>query len=298
MSYPDMYKVKKKTESLSQGDIFLRFENKVIPKSEEKELGFIILTYTCDLEHPDDLNYILFCPIFDFDILIEKYLELNKNKTITNINEYLIRIVNNLFSNGTRYYFFMSPIPDLRKNPAYAHLEQITKIHKKFINDLIQNRTISLKKPWREKLGWMAGNLFNRIALEDIDNNLPNQYIQASDSFKNFIEMRCNQIKTSLIEYFSRDSDRTNLLKDVIIPIILNSEKTTRDMIKTKLSQTHSDNEIKSILEIITSEISGRDNDFLRDLITFEKKHHKLENFRINVLFKSIIKEVLKSISN
>ena len=298
MSYPDMYKKKKKTESLSQGDIFSRFDNKAIPKSEEKELGFIILTYSCDLEHPKDMNYVLFCPIFDFDILIEKYLELNKNKTITNINENLIRHVNNLFSNDTRYFFFMSPIPNLRKNPAYAHLEQITKIHKGFINDLIQNRTIGLRKPWREKLGWMVGNLFNRIALEDTDSNLPNQYIQASDSFKSFIGMRCNQIKNSLIEYFSRDSDKTNLLKDVILPIILNNEKTTRDMIKTKLTPTYNDNEIKNILEMITSEINGRDNDFLRDLITFKKKHHKLENFGINTLFKSIIKEVLNSMSN
>lgn len=298
MTYPDMYYTKKKEESLSQGDIFLRFDDKIIPKSKEKELGFIILTYTCDLEYPDDLNYILFCPILDFDIIIEKYLEINKNKTFNNINDALVRKVNNIFSNDNRYHFFLSPIPNIRKNPAFAHLEQITKIPKKFMSILIKNRKVSLKKPWREKLGWMAGNLFNRIALKDIEKNLPNQYIQASDSFKTFIEMRYNQIKTSLVEYFRSDNDKTNLLKDVLLPIFLSNEKTTRDMIKNKLNQTHSDNEIKNILEIITSEISGRDNDFLRDLITFEKKHHELENFRINVLFKSIIKDVLNSLSD
>ena len=298
MSYPDMYFIKKKEEPLSQGDIFSRFDDKIIPKSEEEELGFIILTYTYDLEHPDDLSYILFCPVLDFDILIKKYLEINKNKKLTNINEMLMSKVNNIFSNDNRYHFFLSPIPKVCKNPAFAHLEQITKISKKYMDNLLKNRKISLKKPWREKLGWMVGNLFNRIALKDIEKNLPSQYIQSSDSFKIFIEIRCNQIKNSLIVYLEKDNEISNILKDKILPIFLEHDKTTRDMIKTKLTQTHSDVEIEKILETLTSEINERDNDFLRDIIIFEKKHHKLDNFSINVIFKSIINEVFDSLSN
>lgn len=293
-----MYFIKKKEEPLSQGDIFSRFDDKIIPKSEEEELGFIILTYTYDLEHPDDLSYILFCPVLDFDILIKKYLEINKNKKLTNINEMLMSKVNNIFSNDNRYHFFLSPIPKVCKNPAFAHLEQITKISKKYMDNLLKNRKISLKKPWREKLGWMVGNLFNRIALKDIEKNLPSQYIQSSDSFKIFIEIRCNQIKNSLIVYLEKDNEISNILKDKILPIFLEHDKTTRDMIKTKLTQTHSDVEIEKILETLTSEINERDNDFLRDIIIFEKKHHKLDNFSINVIFKSIINEVFDSLSN
>ena len=290
-----MYYTKKGRETaiLSQGDIFLRFENKAIPKSEVKELGFMILTYTCDLEHPNDLNYILFCPIFDFDILIEKYIKINQNKSIANINEALGDIVSKLFSNDIRHYFFLSPIPEIKENPAYAHLEQITKIPKQFMRDLINNRIISLKRPWKEKLGWMTGNLFNRIALEDMDKTIPKQYIQTSESIKDFIEIRCNQIKSSLIKFFERNDEITQLFKEKIFPIFLENDKTTRDMLKTKLNNTLDMAEIKSIFEKITSELKRRDNDFLRDLITFEKKHHKLENFRINDLFKSIINEVI-----
>ena len=290
-----MYFIKKKEEPLSQGDIFSRFDDKIIPKSEEEELGFIILTYTCDLEHPDDLSYILFCPVLDFDILIKKYLEINKNKKLTNINEMLMSKVNNIFSNDNRYHFFLSPIPKVCKNPAFAHLEQITKISEEYMDNLLKNRKISLKKPWREKLGWMAGNLFNRIALKDIEKKLPSQYIQSSDSFKKFIEIRCNQIKNSLKAYLEKDNESSNILKDKILPIFLEHDKTTRNMIKTKLTQTHSDAEIEKFLETLTSEINERDNDFLRDIIIFEKKHHKLDNFSINVIFKSIIKEVFKS---
>lgn len=290
-----MYYTKKGRETaiLSQGDIFLRFENKAIPKSEVKELGFMILTYTCDLEHPNDLNYILFCPIFDFDILIEKYIKINQNKSIANINEALGDIVSKLFSNDIRHYFFLSPIPEIKENPAYAHLEQITKIPKQFMRDLINNRIISLKRPWKEKLGWMTGNLFNRIALEDMDKTIPKRYIQTSESIKDFIEIRCNQIKSSLIKFFERNDEITQLFKEKIFPIFLENDKTTRDMLKTKLNNTLDMAEIESIFEKITSELKRRDNDFLRDLITFEKKHHKLENFRINDLFKSIINEVI-----
>lgn len=295
MSYPDMYYIKKENESLSQGDIFLKFESKIFPQSEQGELGFITLTYTCDLEHPEDLNYILFCPIFDFDILIEKYIEKLSNKTLIKIQEALENIINNLFNNDKRYYFFLSPIPEVSRNPAYAHLEQITKIPNENIGKLIENRKASLKEPWREKLGWMTGNLFNRIAIADINKTVSTQFIQSSGTLKSFIEVRSNQIKNSLTEYFDKSDEITQIFEDILLPIFLKNEKTTRDIIEEKLRETYDETKIRRIFEAISNELNSTDNEFLRDMITFEKKHHKLENFRINIFFKSLIQEVLSS---
>ena len=53
---------------LCQGDIFIRFPNKKLPNIEPKEVGFMVLNYTCDLKNYKDLNYISFCPIFKLNI--------------------------------------------------------------------------------------------------------------------------------------------------------------------------------------------------------------------------------------
>lgn len=290
-----MYFSENEKESLFQGDIFLRFEDKVIPKSEEKELAFIILTYTCDLEHPDDLSYVLYCPIYDFDILIEKFIDKLENRTLIKINSAIKDVVKDLFNNDIRYYFFLSPIPNVSKNPAYVHLEQITKIPKKYIEEIIMNKKASLNKPWREKLGWMTGNLFNRVALVDINKTTSDNYVQNNKIFNSFIETRCNQIKNSLIQYFNRTDEIVNIFKEKLLPIFLINKKTTRSMIKTELIKTFEESKIEKIFEKISQELNSKDNEFLKDMIVFEKKHHKLENFRINDLFKSITNEVLNS---
>jgi len=295
MSYPDIYYAKKENELLSQGDIFVRFEDKIIPKSEQKELGFIILTYTCDLEHLEDLNYILICPIFDFDNLIEMFIKKHEDKTLLKVQIALESIMKSLFNNDMRFYFFLSPIPEVSINPAYAHLEQITKIPTQYMEKLIENRKISLKTPWREKLGWMTGNLFNRIGTEDIDKGISKEFVQTNEIFKDFIEIRSKQIKSSLIEYFDRDDEITRLFKEKILPIFIENRKTTRDMIKAELINSFEESEIESIFEKLTHELQRSDNQFLRDMITFERMHHKLDNFRISDFFKSITKEVLNS---
>ena len=48
-------------------------------------------------------------------------------------------------------------------------------------------------------------------------------------------------------------------------------------------------------MERISTELLNSDNDFLREIINFEKKYHKLENFKINEIFKHIIKNHLNS---
>jgi len=288
MSFPEMFKKPKLI--LNQGDIFLRFGGKEIPKGEDKELAFIVLTYSCDLEHPKDLNYILISPIFSFNTLIGKFLEKNKNKSIEKLKDALKSRIIEFFNNDTRFHFFLSPIPDICNNPAYADLGQIITLHKKFTNEIIENRKMSLEKPWREKLGWMTGNLFNRIALEDIKNTVTEQFIEKNEVIKIFFENKINGIITSLEKYLDSESQNVQVIKKYFLPLCLKNQEITRDILKQHLSKFFDANDIEKEMERISTELLNSDNDFLREIINFEKKYHKLENFKINEIFKQIIK--------
>jgi len=293
MSYPDMFE--KPKSGLNQGDIFVRFEGKEIPKGEDRELAFIILTYTCDLEHPEDLNYVLFSPIYDFNKLIEKYLDINKNKSIEKIKDFLIGRIKELFNNETRFYFFLSPIPNISKYPAYVDLGQIVKLHKQFTKDIITNKKVSLNYPWREKLGWMTGNLFNRVALEDIDKSISKIFIETNIIINNFFKNRTNDNIKLLKEYLDSEDNKNQIIKKYFLPLCLENTKITRDMLKKHLSGSFNKKNIKKTMTHISTELSSKNNEFLREIISFKKKYHKLENFKIHDEFKNVIKDILDS---
>jgi len=302
MSFPGMYYVKNSEEEsiLSQGDIFRRFEVKDLPKkSEDVELGFILLTYSCDLEHPEDINYILVCPVLDFNILIKKFLEKNKTKSIIKIKDALTSKINKLFNNDSRFYFFLSPIPNISQYPAYADLQQIIKIHKKYSKEIIANRIISLKNPWREKLGWMTGNLFNRIATLDIRKDTKDNFIEGNEPIIAFFENKINEINNLFNQYINTENPDIKLIKEILIPMCLDNEKVTRKMIFEQLKPTYNDDsEINKILDKIETQLKSKHNKFFEEIFNFQKLHHKLDNFGIIDIFKEKIKELIRDTQN
>jgi len=152
-----------------------------------------------------------------------------------------------------------------------------------------------LEKPWREKLGWMTGNLFNRIALEDIKNTVTEQFIEKNEVIKIFFENKINGIITSLEKYLDSESQNVQVIKKYFLPLCLKNQEITRDILKQHLSKFFDANDIEKEMERISTELLNSDNDFLREIINFEKKYHKLENFKINEIFKHIIKNHLNS---
>lgn len=180
---------------LAQGDIFKRFNGTALPRfSNPNQLGFMVLTYTCDLISPEDLTYIAFCPVINLKGLLKIFIKANKRKNRENLENIVSKRIFQITSNKTRHYFFLSPFPELSDIPAYADLTQIYSVEKDYLKNILENRIKSLSSPWREKLGFMAGYLYNRVAIDDVDKEAINEYVSISN--KEFIDQYLEELNT------------------------------------------------------------------------------------------------------
>ncbi len=193
MSFPDIFETDKNnipTDHLCQGDIFTRFEDRRLPPVDPIEVGFMVLNYTCDLINLKDITYICICPIFKIDVLIESYLKAHPKKSEDNLKSLLIDNINILFNNKKKFFYFLPSIAEFEDSPAFADLSQISKLPIEIINDILDHRIGVLKNPWREKLGWMSGNIFNRVAIPDINKNVGKEFVEAYEFIQKFFSLR------------------------------------------------------------------------------------------------------------
>lgn len=175
-----MYETEDLPEHLSQGDVFSRFEGAVLPRTDPEAAGFLVLTYTCDLVRPDDISYVCICPVFKLDTVRKALLSKHKAKSKKNREAAIANHLHDLAQNKKRYFFFLSPPPNLGGNPLYADLGQVFSVSKRYISHMISQRCCSLRSPWREKLGFMLGYLYNRVATEDIQRDAIADYLDTS----------------------------------------------------------------------------------------------------------------------
>lgn len=177
MSYPTMYMSDEPPDHLCQGDIFQRFSDTVLPKSELEDSGFMVLTYTCDLKNPEDLSHISVCPIFEFEHMAHRLAQKLKDKTKKKLETIITNQLHRIAQNRRKFYFFLAPTLNLIEKPTYANLSQINSVRKEYIPDLLDNRICCLTSPWREKLGFMLGYIYNRVATANIDKDPIEKYV-------------------------------------------------------------------------------------------------------------------------
>lgn len=180
-------------DHLCQGDIFTSFESEALQPIKPKEAAFIVLTYTCDLKNPKDLDYITYSPIFTLDQILEDIINQYKikysnNKPPKNLLDSIIQRILKLSSNTKRFLFFLSPLPRFNNQIAFANINQIYSIQKKYSIQILTNRIACIRSPWKEKLGSMVGYLYNRVALEDIKKESIVRSIEKMPFVKNFID--------------------------------------------------------------------------------------------------------------
>jgi len=177
-------------ENVTQGDILSRFGTKILPKINPKELGFMVLTYTCDLVNKKELAFINICPVFSINVIIDNFIKLNLDKSEKKLKNELIQRILDLSKFKKKYYFFLTPNPIFNNIPAYADIGQISNLPLKYYEDIKSSRLISLLSPWREKLGWKLGYLFNRIALEDVKKDEIENFIDNNEILKEFLRSK------------------------------------------------------------------------------------------------------------
>jgi len=157
---------------INQGDIFELNSNelkKYLKIISDKPLKFIVLSNSCDIyqENKNKITNICISEIRNVkDLIIGKNSE-EKQRLAQNLSKY-----------NDKVYFFLpnkkkiigSSIAKLDANNSY--------LFKKLKEIILKKRLIGLNPPYREKLGWAVGNLFNRIALEHNEKKFENEISQ------------------------------------------------------------------------------------------------------------------------
>lgn len=200
-----------KSGCLSQGDIIRNVKgetDKIILNNTEdnKILGYLIISNSCDLERKEkerkEMQKISLVTIIPFDKMLDKIFieaikhankikkrEESEGKSIDIKDEFEKRVAELICDEANykhKFTFFLSPLTEFDNLPTIAQLSDVRSIDVGSIDvgsidTLVRNRIVSLKAPWREKLGHKVGYIFNRISTEspksnDIKNWWPNAY--------------------------------------------------------------------------------------------------------------------------
>jgi hypothetical protein len=171
MIFPNIFIKDDFSNHLCQGDIiqgtFLKRFIAVTTIEPPPPEGFIILSNTCDLKH-SNIDFILFSPIFKVELFIKGFIQKlqdkGKNPTEKTLIEDISKSIYRLTNYGTKGHFFLPPDDIFEHLATFSILTQIYPVERDKMQLLLDSRTASLIPPWREKLGYCTGYLFNRVA--------------------------------------------------------------------------------------------------------------------------------------
>lgn len=186
----EFYKDKDKKNQVSQGDIFSLSDSEVedyfpfLLKTEWATIiNFIVTSYTCDIQH-NRIKYICISPIIKLKPMLDDMATKKKNNGAIkkNIEEKVNNFVKDLHIYKLKEYFYLPKDENYDINEDYVVLLEILLPQKfeEFITIIKKTTKCSLMSPWREKLGWKIGYLYNRIALDEFSEKLRNEITEAT----------------------------------------------------------------------------------------------------------------------
>ncbi len=177
--FPDLFSEPEDPNKLAQGDIIV-FENFI--KTEKNHLGFVILSNTCDLDRPRTINSISIALIHSFNFVLDKMIKdaiQTTRKAYQRIEseekresfdfkhiflESLSKYIYDEANYSKKFTYFISPLSHFENKPTIINLEKIHSINKSYYLQFIKHRITTIKSPWKEKLGFKVGFIFNRVA--------------------------------------------------------------------------------------------------------------------------------------
>jgi len=169
-------------EELSQGDIIVGYESIKLLKFDDSVKGLMILNYSCDLNNNGDLRTIILAPIAGIEIILDEFISGLREKlkeSITETSKFsessfrkkIKKAIQDRMLQLTKFeghsFFLLYPDDKFIDEYSIVDITNLINVGAEEIENISKFRKASLKHPWREKLGYMLGNLFNRIALDD-----------------------------------------------------------------------------------------------------------------------------------
>lgn len=110
------------------------------------------------------------------------------------------------------------------------------------------------------------------------------------------------ELKELLTKYLTEDRKTPRRIKNILIPLGLENNIVTREMIKKNLignEETKDEGKAGIIITSISREIGIKKRDYLRQIIQYEKPNPwEKENYKLVEKYKTLLKEILNEINN
>jgi len=110
------------------------------------------------------------------------------------------------------------------------------------------------------------------------------------------------ELEELLIKYLTEDRKTPKRIKNILIPLGLENDIVTREMIKKSLiknNETDDEGKAGIIITSISREIGFKNRDYLRQVIQYDRPNPwEKENYKLVEKYKTLLKEILNEINN
>lgn len=177
MGRPDIYRKVEKTEPLCQGDILLPNELRENLLGHQEYFAnsphfyrYVVLTQTCDLEREDDRCNFIFLSVARKlgEAIGQRDLETSR---ISNRTQRMVRDLLMFQYNKRGFFYLPSEETQGVDEPLVIDLRVIFSLHKSHHGALVSARRGGLNDFFAAQLGQLTAQMFNRIAIPDVDTN-------------------------------------------------------------------------------------------------------------------------------
>jgi len=261
-TYSDPNSESKNNVDLSQGDILRRTPEldailkEYHPYYEQNihNKYFIVLTQTCDLVRRSGIHckskYIAIAPVRSLTLVVKKKIESYKDKKINfdipvcsdKFEKLIENFLKKLFNNNETEYFYLHEDKSLQFPESccvFLRLSISIKAKENY-KTCMMARTLGLNESFRDKLGWVLGQIYSRVGTQDWERNKLEEMLkkQLADAA---VWVPDKQIKELRKTYDVWKEDNTDQTLDQ------NSFNQMRKSLKSKKT---------SVMEIISEELS------------------------------------------
>ena len=107
-----------------------------------------------------------------------------------------------------------------------------------------------------------------------------------------------SELKDKIKQYLMKEEDSPRRIKNILLPLCLKHDTVTRDLLEDELvaKGEAQEDKVGKVISSLSRVLSLEKNDFLRQVISYEKEGQTKDNYKIRENYKPLIKEILEEL--
>ena len=107
------------------------------------------------------------------------------------------------------------------------------------------------------------------------------------------------ELKPLLLDYLARDKVTNRRMRKILFPALLKTKVLTRNELKkafVEFDPSYDESKVGYYITLVSSQLGMKKNDFLRQVVGYEKHHFEKDNFSIREEHRALVQEVLQEL--